>query len=82
MGKFSLLKFWGQICSFWKFIGVDLKNLEKYEDRLAKFEKKNYKKFCDSHCIELGNLKFFTFRCHLKFTKYNLNKIHYKFLPF
>ena len=62
-----------------KFLGVNLLffgNLLgsnwKYEDQNAKFEK----------LYQWRILKFLTFRCHLKFSKFKLNKIHHKFPSF
>ena len=88
MGPNLKIKIWGQFVNFkkiegsnynfWKFWGANLQflgsnwNFWNIWDQIENFEKLK----------QWWTLKFLAFRCNLKFSKFNLNKILHKFSSF
>lgn len=79
-GQFvNLIFFEGLNYNFWKFEGSIYNYLEIYWGQIGKFEdqNENFEKL-----QQWRILKFLAFRCHLKFSKFNLDKILHKFPSF
>ena len=79
-GQFVNFKiFRGQIIIYEKFKGSIYNFLEIYWGQIENFEDPNAK---FERLLQWRILKFLPFRCHLKFSKFNLNKILHKFHHF
>ena len=72
----------GHFAIFWKYIGVNLQHLENLRTKMQHLENLRTKMQNLENYNNKENLKFLVYRCHLKFYKFNLNKILRKFTLF